>query len=67
MWDAQTGWKWEAFADYFDTSVLQTIASFEVFHENEKGDNYFWDPTPTGHFSVKTTIKIIRGKTNEAR
>lgn len=62
MWDDNTGWKFEVFADYLPPSVLKEIISHDIVADEEVVDEVFWSGFPSGNFTIKSAIKIIRNK-----
>ncbi|KAL9236717.1 hypothetical protein vseg_011353 [Gypsophila vaccaria] len=44
--------------------ALQTIASFELVQDDDSPDTYFWNASPCGTFTVKSTMEMIRSDSN---
>ncbi|KAJ8426081.1 hypothetical protein Cgig2_006789 [Carnegiea gigantea] len=54
--------KWDDLAEYFQPSILQRLASFELMEEGV-GDNFFWVGEQEGRYSLKSAINIIQHDT----
>ncbi|XP_074301475.1 uncharacterized protein LOC141632870 [Silene latifolia] len=62
MWDMESGWRWELFAEFLPNEVLHTIASYEVLPGLENDDQCYWSASTSGFFTIKSAIKIIRNE-----
>lgn len=56
VWDSNTGWKSELFADYLPPNILQVIASFELQDDPEAIDKILWNGEAAGGFSIKSYL-----------
>lgn len=65
-WDTNLGWKWEIFSYVLPGDVLRAIDAHHVTPSEEFEDQLYWDGTPSSKFSIKSSIKIIRGETSRA-
>ena len=60
MWDRNSGWKWEIFANFLPKEELGKIASHELVEDEEVADEIFWNGAPSGGFTLASALKIIR-------
>ena len=60
MWDRTTGWKFDLFADYLAPEFLQRIMAYELVEDENADDEYFWNGSPSGTFTIKSALKILR-------
>ncbi|KAL2944461.1 hypothetical protein RDABS01_032808 [Bienertia sinuspersici] len=64
MWDPNTGWKWDVFAEYLPLSILKLIQAHEVVNDDTLSDQFFWKGESKGEFTIKSAISIIRNSDN---
>lgn len=62
MWDVNTGWKWEIFANFLHKEELGKIAAHELIEDEEVVDEIFWNEAPSGGFSLSSALKLIRNE-----
>lgn len=60
MWDSNSGWKGELFADLLPPGILQIIDSFELQDDPEAIDKIFWNGSTSGGFSIKSALELIK-------
>ena len=60
MWDNNSGWKLELFADYLSEQVLGKIASNHIVDDEEAINEVYWNGDSSGGFSIKSVIAIIK-------
>lgn len=60
MWDPNTGWKIELFADYLPPSKLKEIAAHELVDDEEGIDEIYWNGSASGKFTIKSALQLIR-------
>ena len=60
MWDRNTGWRWEIFANFLHKEELGKIAAQELMEDDEAADEIFWNGAPSGGFTLASALKIIR-------
>ncbi|KAH9607320.1 hypothetical protein KSS87_015468 [Heliosperma pusillum] len=45
LWDKDSGWKWDLFANFLDKDELLKIAAFSLFPDPGKEDMFYWNAT----------------------
>ena len=64
LWDKNTGWKYELFAQYLAAETLELIEAHDVLDDEEAIDEVYWNGSPSGGFTVSSTIQIVRNSSN---
>jgi len=65
FWDDENGWKWDLFSELLPEETLKAIASYTVTVGDENNDEFIWDGSAHGGFSVKSALAIIRNEAPE--
>lgn len=60
LWDKETAWKWDLFANILPNQTLKLIASHKVVEDTDAEDVRYWKGSKTGDFSVKYAMNIMR-------
>lgn len=64
-WDPHEGWKWSLINEYLPEEWPKRIASFEVTQNAKNDDQLVWDDHCNGGFTLRSAMKIIRGRDPE--
>ncbi|KAJ8432968.1 hypothetical protein Cgig2_032800 [Carnegiea gigantea] len=62
-WCEDTSWKWAEISPYLLADTLKAIASF-VLIRDKVGDDLGWMETPSGKFSIKSALALLRNEQN---
>ena len=65
-WEASQGWKWELFSNLLPEEALKTIATYEVKPRDDWDDEFVWDRSNHGGFSIKSALTLVRNESTEA-
>lgn len=58
------GWNWDEFSHHLPPNVLNAIAAIEIVNDGS-GDNFIWNESSNGCFSIRSALQIIRRNENE--
>ncbi|KAL9228579.1 hypothetical protein vseg_004142 [Gypsophila vaccaria] len=61
MWDADSGWKWDEFANFLPQVELLKIASYFLSPEPDIEDELYWNGSAHGKFTIKSALVILKG------
>ena len=60
MWDVNTGWKYDDFANFLPPATLKQIAAHSLLEDEDAVDEIYWNGAPSGGFSLKSAMKIAK-------
>ena len=60
MWDSNIGWKFDCFANFLPSNVLQNIAAHSLVKDEDAVDEVYWNGSPSGGFSLTSAMRIAK-------